>query len=303
VGRMMQLLEQHATRQPERPSSRRKSGGPIAAELDEVVLRCLAKNASERFQTGRDLFMALERLQSGEPRSPSGRRTSYSLGIPATPQMSGQPSPRDTIGATQIGMPVITAAALNETQPLISSEVAARAAHETVRTLAQTIADLHATDARLFVTLQRLKQLDDDLAHNGAQQSSLEGLSDDFEESSRAREASLRFSLGELCYERSQSLARGETPEELLEREIQRVELRVAQVGNDLEAELTPLVDHAISLAAARATFEENAVALHATLEALVDELLPQFASQPQVAPLANRLRSIRASLPTKTNR
>ena len=54
----MQLLLQHAQAAPEPPSSRTEL--PIPAELDAIVLACLAKDPSDRPQTARELARRLE---------------------------------------------------------------------------------------------------------------------------------------------------------------------------------------------------------------------------------------------------
>ena len=70
----MQLLLQHAQAAPEPPSSRTES--PIPAELDAIVLACLAKDPSERPQTARELARRLEAV----PARASGPRNSRGHG-------------------------------------------------------------------------------------------------------------------------------------------------------------------------------------------------------------------------------
>jgi hypothetical protein len=286
-GHMLQLLEQHMAAQPDRPSARRPSAR-IPLELDEIVLRCLAKKPAERYQTGRDLYLALARLLEAEARSPSGRRSSYSIGV-----ASGGP-PSDTVGATEWS--AARGPTVGKTEPL-SVAVAARAVQEVVRTLAQALADLDGADARLLIALTAIKQLDDDLVHNEAQQAAIEALSEDLEAAHRAREASLRFALGELHYQRSQALTRGGTPDEAIDQELSSLEARVAEMPEKLERELAPITDQAISLAAARHTIEEGAGLRYAELERIVEQVLPRHDNNPQVAPIAARLRAIRGAL------
>jgi hypothetical protein len=286
TGHMLQLLEQHMAKAPDRPSVRRPSAH-IPRELDEIVLRCLAKKPAERYQTGRDLYLALARLLEAEARSPSGRRSSYSMGVAA--------GASDTVGATDWSSQ--RGPTVGKTEPL-STAVAARAVQEVTRTLAQALADLDGADARLLIALTAIKQLDDDLLHNEAQQAALEALSDDLEAAHRAREASLRFALGELHYQRSQALARGSTPDDAIDRELAALEARVAEMPEKLERELAPITDQAISLAAARHSIEEGAGERLRELERVVEQVLPKHDKHPQIAPLAGRLRAIRGALP-----
>jgi eukaryotic-like serine/threonine-protein kinase len=89
------LVNQHATRPPDRPSRRRPE---VSAALDEVVLRCLAKDPAERYDRAQALCVALTTVPStrngsaadasGATRVPSGvhwrrlapRRTAGSAG-------------------------------------------------------------------------------------------------------------------------------------------------------------------------------------------------------------------------------
>ncbi len=285
TGHLLQLLEQHVNRPADRPSARRPTAR-IAPELDELVLRCLAKKPQERYQSARDLLHAIERLQGAGARTATGRRTHK----PASAE------PRDTVGATEWSGQIDFqhTADVRDVLAPIGLAIRARAIQEVVRSLAQTLADLDGSSLPLFLVLNRIKQLDDDLAHHDAQQAALDGLTEDLEEATRAREASVRFALGELHYERSQILARGLSPDPALDQQIHDLEARVIALQTDLEEKLRPVTDHSISLAGDRATNEEQATVLYAELERLVDAELPRCARHPQLASLAARLRSVR---------
>jgi eukaryotic-like serine/threonine-protein kinase len=64
----MQLLIQHAQAAPEPPSSRTEL--PIPAELDAIVLACLAKDPSERPQTARELARRLDAVPVADEWTP-----------------------------------------------------------------------------------------------------------------------------------------------------------------------------------------------------------------------------------------
>ncbi len=60
----IEMLMQHIKEEPPPPSQR--SGVPIPAELDALILRCLSKERSDRPQTGDELRAALDALPLGE---------------------------------------------------------------------------------------------------------------------------------------------------------------------------------------------------------------------------------------------
>ena len=53
----MAVMMKHMSEEPQRPSTRR---GDVPPWLDDVVMRCLKKKAEDRFQTSRELRLALE---------------------------------------------------------------------------------------------------------------------------------------------------------------------------------------------------------------------------------------------------
>jgi serine/threonine-protein kinase len=61
-GEMMQLLMQHLTATPEPPSKRNPE---ISQELEDIILKCLEKDPQKRFQSCRELGLALRALVKG----------------------------------------------------------------------------------------------------------------------------------------------------------------------------------------------------------------------------------------------
>lgn len=62
-GPTLKVLLSHIHEQPTAPSIHRKPGAaPISVELDNLVLRCLAKDPKDRFQSAQELLSALEEL-------------------------------------------------------------------------------------------------------------------------------------------------------------------------------------------------------------------------------------------------
>lgn len=67
-GPTLKVLLSHIHEQPTEPSLHRKPGtAPISSQLDALVLRCLAKEPKDRFQSAQELLNALEELpEAGE---------------------------------------------------------------------------------------------------------------------------------------------------------------------------------------------------------------------------------------------
>src|SRR5690606_14642553 len=61
IGTADEVIRAHLRQQPQAPSARRRSLG-LPAELDALVLRCMAKKPDERFQSAADLFAALTKV-------------------------------------------------------------------------------------------------------------------------------------------------------------------------------------------------------------------------------------------------
>ncbi|HTR50567.1 MAG TPA: serine/threonine-protein kinase [Kofleriaceae bacterium] len=67
------ILHAHVTREPPPPSHARPQAA-IPAELDAVVMRCLAKKPNERFQTAAEVYAALRRVPGYPAPKPEPRR-------------------------------------------------------------------------------------------------------------------------------------------------------------------------------------------------------------------------------------
>jgi eukaryotic-like serine/threonine-protein kinase len=65
-GDSNEVIRAHLTQTPDPPSAWRPSLG-IPAELDAVILRCLAKQPEERYQTAAELYAALRKVPGAPP--------------------------------------------------------------------------------------------------------------------------------------------------------------------------------------------------------------------------------------------
>ncbi len=76
-GSRVELIVQHVKAEPPQPS--KMTENPIPRELEEIVMRCLAKGADDRFQTAGELETALNGLQFEEPWGHGAARTWWGL--------------------------------------------------------------------------------------------------------------------------------------------------------------------------------------------------------------------------------
>jgi serine/threonine-protein kinase len=79
----IEIAMKHLNEPPRPPSELRSE---IAPELDQIVLRALAKDANERYQTAEEFSADLDRLEAGIPVSPetTAAATAILTGLPAT---------------------------------------------------------------------------------------------------------------------------------------------------------------------------------------------------------------------------
>jgi serine/threonine protein kinase len=93
------LMRQHEMVKPPRPSD---LVPPIPAELDAIILRCLEKRPEDRFQTGEELYHALQELPEASVHSKYSLFPSYLIGQPAQDDF-GDPSQSNPHGVKVIG--------------------------------------------------------------------------------------------------------------------------------------------------------------------------------------------------------
>jgi hypothetical protein len=290
-GRTMEIMHKHLTTRPDRPSARRPQAG-IPPELDEVIARCLEKDPTRRFQTGRELAVALERVPGFRAgRSGSGRVRS---GVHAQSDFEADTQER------RFGAETVFDGDLARITERLPGDEVRHAYFAALREAAEALLDLGHNDIQLVIGVANVHQLEDDLYRGDAEMEALEARIAAEEQSAREREGALRFALGELHFERSQTVARGESPHVDVDRQIAELGQRLGRVRGELEREIGVLQDKEIALVAARATVEERLSAMYAAMGRLLDELLPRYEAQPAVASIADRLRALRAAGDTR---
>jgi hypothetical protein len=226
----------------------------IPRELDAVILKCLEKDPAARFQTAAELYAALSKVKGYPASKPEPRRRFV-------------PRPR------------------KPSDLMLAQEPAnARGA---LRQLAEVLLDAGASDLRLVTGVASLRDQEVALTGLEAAQDALEHELAALRETTDDRETQLRFALGELQYR----AATAQTPE--LESQIRELEGRLANALSGGER-MRELEENLAGIIASRGAALEKAISAYDRLERVVEEVLPGYAVQPAVAPLAARLALIK---------
>jgi tRNA A-37 threonylcarbamoyl transferase component Bud32 len=304
VGRTLQVLNAHINAPPPRPSSR-PGQAAIPSLLDDIVLRCLAKDPAQRPQTGGEIASALATLRAGTAavsaaaEGPVRRRQrpgSWSGG----PGEVTIPEPGDRwAGETTAAEFDRTAEAANfGLAPTGFAERSdARLAVDAVLVqLAEALIDGGCSDFQLTITMANLAGARGALDAVVARMDELERSREAVAARTQESEKRFRFAVGELRFELEQARAKGAVNPDI-EYQLVQLETRMAELTAQAERELGAIDDRAITLAAERSHHEEELAALLATLETLVDEQAPRFTTSPQVAELFQRLARVRSAM------
>jgi serine/threonine protein kinase len=243
------------------PPSTVNLGSGIPLELDAIILRCLAKQPENRVQTAADLYAALTKVPGYPAPKVAGRRRF----VPVTrrppsdaPETASPPDP-------------------------------ARPLHDALRSVAESLLDLGLDDPRLVASVAYLREHEQSLARLDAAHAALARDANTLRETLGESENSLRFALSELEYAAGQP-----APPPDAATEIQKLESRLAAAAADRD-KLRDLDQGVTSVATTRSEGLAQLKATYEALEAVVDELLPAYANDPTVDPLAHRLQLVRS--------
>ncbi len=88
-GSVMEVVLGHVTQAPRPPSQ--VTAQPIPAELDEIVLACLAKSPAERPESADELLARLERCPVASPWTPERARRWWEAHTPPFPEVASSP--------------------------------------------------------------------------------------------------------------------------------------------------------------------------------------------------------------------
>jgi serine/threonine protein kinase len=287
-------------RSPADPPSRRHGMSALPPEFDALVLRCLQKDPEQRFQDGRELRLAIERIPGffETTRSSSKRKFNSHLRMQTFETddtdhgtMDDMPGRKRKIRS----QPLEDAAAFVNSPTLgIDRDELRAAQRQALLELVEGLLDIGHEDVQLLIGASRLKELGDELSRNEQESAQLETRTAEVEQSTRERESSLRFALGEMVFARAQAQSAAQAPPPDLEQQIALLEKRLGRLSEDLERTLTQLTERAIALAAARADIQEQMASECAPLELLVDEVLPRYEQSPAIRPAAVAWRTLR---------
>jgi hypothetical protein len=307
AGNSNDVIKAHLSVMPDPPSRWRPSLG-IPRELDDIIMKCLAKEPGDRFQSAAELYAALHKV-SGYPQHKTEQRRRF---VPQ-PRRPATLVPPDAgvatvgsadaagLGATagtdatnagtegDIGLTIPTTVPAAATHHSGSSQSAGVGApfenvRGALRNLAEALLDLGLTDTRLVAGVAMLRDHEQAIAGLEAAQDALEHESAAVRETLGDRETSLRFALAELEYK-----AQRPDPPPDIDVHIRELRDRLAGAHED-GARLGGLQQELASVAASRAAGLEKLIAAYDELERVVEEMLPDYADHPSIRPHADRL-------------
>jgi len=256
TGNSDDVIKAHLKQTPEAPSTWRPSLG-IPRELDAVILKCLEKKPDKRFQSAADLFAAITK-------------------VPGYPVAKAEPRRRFVPVARR------PAELVSDRAPTDPANV-----RGALRMLAEALLDAGANDMRLATGTAALRDHEQSLTALEAAQDALEHEVAALKETTGDRETGLRFALGELQY-RAQN-----APSPELAAQIAEVQGRLANALAS-GARVRALEENLVGIVQSRGAALDKALRAYDALERVVEELVPAYANEPSVAPLAAKLATIK---------
>ncbi len=293
TGKIPDVVRAHLERLP--PAIRELApGADSPVEFDDVLARCMAKEPEDRFQTSGDLLRALVMLE------PTGLGDHIVEGdstlVPEVGrgEFAGGGGEANSVTTQQLPDNVIRDI-MSESGPsepgnsrVLSSE---QEQEEALRELAECLLDHSASDARLTLAIADLRAIEYELERCDIEMRELKAREASIEQAAREREGMLRFAIGELRFDRDQGGSRRRSD---LDFQIRELKARLAETVRQSQVELAHIDDQSIAAVARRHDIEEKRRGVCARLEILVEEIIPAFDADLNVAPYIDRYLSMR---------
>jgi len=279
VGRPMAVLEAHMSDIPQAPSQRCEEAG-IPRELDEIVLSCLEKDPEKRMQSG--TIMA-ERLGS--------------LRLEGRNMVVGRGLGNDTLAGFESD---ITLEGLPSELTIVEDEGNSTDVFATrydlqlrriMRKLAESICDRGCSEPALLVVLAEANQAEQELDELRQELSYLHRSDQLVAQKGREREATLRFALGELKFERSNGEKSAES-----DSAITALSKRLSDVAEQTRLHQRTIMDKQINRTAEQAHKLEDLMAIDKRLTDLVERYANDMRDNDQISSLLDerdRLRDL----------
>ncbi len=302
-GNPAKVAHAHIALAPTPPSERRPDSG-ITKQLDQLVLTCLHKDPSQRFQSGTNLAGLLRVLSTSNTRTSRASRrtldadTRSQLTVPDT-FTSGVPTYADAVADTHAGASMVSAPTETHAEPRAPDSVAPfhdeLALHESAIELAEALLDLGSGDHRLTLAVMNVRSLEEELTQADEERAHLAAREELLSQSLRERAGALRFAIGEIEFDRRRVDMSTRID---LEKDLEMLNRRLTAVHQEYQRKHDEVMEREIALAAGSARLEEDIGRAYRELSALVDALVPQYEAELSIAALVDRYRTIRELAP-----
>ena len=282
----MAVLEAHMSEDPV-PPSQRCIEAQIPRELDEIVMRCLAKNPEDRLQSGTVVADLLAALRLGATRSLVPRTSSEVT-------MTGFGGESTVKGVHE---ELLNIEEESGTTDVYASRYDLQL-RSVLRQLAESMCDLGCTDPALLVVLAEANQLEQDIESIGVELAELARSDTIVAQRARERQASLRFALGELKF----GVVDGSAHSRSVEQGIKSLNKRLANLAEETRVQHAMIAEKQIDRTAKRASLWEELRGFDEKLNHLIDRHAARMREHETIAELLEVRERMRKFVASQTN-